>query len=145
MDESTPIEPASMDSKTMTTDQILTDILQESIVYQSTPMDVVPIEPTTTMPAMVPTVDLQIYLATPAVLPGPPIIATVATARYTTQWDALAAALATYHYPPPRPSMLFPDHHWMNYPAVLKEEIQCILFPPTTLTAPVPQVTQTAP
>uniref|UniRef100_A0A915IZU3 Uncharacterized protein n=1 Tax=Romanomermis culicivorax TaxID=13658 RepID=A0A915IZU3_ROMCU len=41
--------------------------------------------------------------------------------------------------------MLFPKHHWMDYPAALKEEIQCILLPPTTLTAPVPQIAQTAP
>uniref|UniRef100_A0A915HGV2 Uncharacterized protein n=1 Tax=Romanomermis culicivorax TaxID=13658 RepID=A0A915HGV2_ROMCU len=41
--------------------------------------------------------------------------------------------------------MLFPEHHWMDYPARLKEEIQRILLPPRTLTAPVPQIAQTAP
>uniref|UniRef100_A0A915IC25 Uncharacterized protein n=1 Tax=Romanomermis culicivorax TaxID=13658 RepID=A0A915IC25_ROMCU len=33
----------------------------------------------------------------------------------------------------------------MDYPAALKEEIQRILLPPTTLPVPVPQVAQTAP
>uniref|UniRef100_A0A915IXX4 Uncharacterized protein n=1 Tax=Romanomermis culicivorax TaxID=13658 RepID=A0A915IXX4_ROMCU len=41
--------------------------------------------------------------------------------------------------------MLFPEHHWMDYPTALKEKIQRILLPPTTLTAPVPQIAQTAP
>uniref|UniRef100_A0A915KZL5 Uncharacterized protein n=1 Tax=Romanomermis culicivorax TaxID=13658 RepID=A0A915KZL5_ROMCU len=33
----------------------------------------------------------------------------------------------------------------MDYPATLKEEIQRILLPPTTLTALVPQIAQTSP
>uniref|UniRef100_A0A915I6V0 Uncharacterized protein n=1 Tax=Romanomermis culicivorax TaxID=13658 RepID=A0A915I6V0_ROMCU len=41
--------------------------------------------------------------------------------------------------------MLFPELHWKDYPATLKEEVQHILLPPTKLTAPVPQVAQTAP
>uniref|UniRef100_A0A915J408 Uncharacterized protein n=1 Tax=Romanomermis culicivorax TaxID=13658 RepID=A0A915J408_ROMCU len=59
-----------MDTETTTTtDQTLTDILQESTVNQSTSMDVVPIQPATTLPATAPFVDPGIYLATPAVLP----------------------------------------------------------------------------
>uniref|UniRef100_A0A915HL52 Uncharacterized protein n=1 Tax=Romanomermis culicivorax TaxID=13658 RepID=A0A915HL52_ROMCU len=63
---------------------------------------------------------------------------------HTTQYDALVAALAAYHFPRPPPGMLFPEHHWKDYPATLKEEIQHILLPPMTLIAPVPQVAQTA-
>uniref|UniRef100_A0A915JXD1 Uncharacterized protein n=1 Tax=Romanomermis culicivorax TaxID=13658 RepID=A0A915JXD1_ROMCU len=148
MDESTPIQPTMMDSETTTTDQMLTYIPEESAVDQSTSMDILPTEPTNTMPAMVPGVDPRIYLTTPAVLPRHPIITTVAAARYSapvpTQWDALAAVLAVYHFPPPPPGMLFPEHHWMDYPTTLKEEIQRILLRPTTLTAPVPQIAQLA-
>uniref|UniRef100_A0A915I3D5 Uncharacterized protein n=1 Tax=Romanomermis culicivorax TaxID=13658 RepID=A0A915I3D5_ROMCU len=141
MDKSVPIQPAAMDTKTTTiTDQTLTDIPEEGMVNQSTSMDVVPIEPSTTLPPTAPAVDRRIYLATQAVLPEPPIIATIAAARNT-----LAAALTAYHFLPPPPGMLFPEHHWMDYPTALKEEIQRILLPPTTLAAPVPQIAQMAP
>uniref|UniRef100_A0A915JYC0 Uncharacterized protein n=1 Tax=Romanomermis culicivorax TaxID=13658 RepID=A0A915JYC0_ROMCU len=81
MDESTPIQPTAMDTKmTTTTDQMLTDIPEESTVDQSMSMDVVPIEPAAPLPSLAPTVDPKIYLVTPAVLPRPPIIATVAEA-----------------------------------------------------------------
>uniref|UniRef100_A0A915LEH9 Uncharacterized protein n=1 Tax=Romanomermis culicivorax TaxID=13658 RepID=A0A915LEH9_ROMCU len=66
MDESTPIQPAAMDSEIMTSDQMLTDIPEESTVDQSTSMDVAPIEPAATIPTTAPAVDTQIYLATPA-------------------------------------------------------------------------------
>uniref|UniRef100_A0A915L3N1 Uncharacterized protein n=1 Tax=Romanomermis culicivorax TaxID=13658 RepID=A0A915L3N1_ROMCU len=40
--------------------------------------------------------------------------------------------------------MLFPEHHWMDYPDMLKEEIQRILLLQLT-TVPVPQIAQPAP
>uniref|UniRef100_A0A915IBZ0 Uncharacterized protein n=1 Tax=Romanomermis culicivorax TaxID=13658 RepID=A0A915IBZ0_ROMCU len=82
MDESTPIQPTAMDAEiNTTTDQMLTDIPEESTLDQSTSIDVMPAEPTTGMPPTAPTMDPPVYLATPATLPSPPIIATVAPAR----------------------------------------------------------------
>uniref|UniRef100_A0A915L1Z0 Uncharacterized protein n=1 Tax=Romanomermis culicivorax TaxID=13658 RepID=A0A915L1Z0_ROMCU len=157
MDESTPIQPTMMDTETTTTThQMLRDIPEESTVNQSMSMDVVPVESTATLPPIVPAIDPLIYLATPAILPGPLIIATVAAARYSapvrfsqhiisdTQWNALATGLTAYHFSPPPPGMLFPEQHWMDYPDALKEEIQHILLPQMTPAAPVPQIAQTA-
>uniref|UniRef100_A0A915I7P7 Uncharacterized protein n=1 Tax=Romanomermis culicivorax TaxID=13658 RepID=A0A915I7P7_ROMCU len=149
MDESTPIQLVATDTKrTSTTDQMSTDIPKESTISQSMLMGVAPVEPTATLPLTVPAVDPRIYLATLAILLGPPIIASIAAARYSAlvrfwqqiisdhQWDALAPALTAYHFPPPPPGMLFPEHHWMDYPDTLKEEIQCILLPQTMPAAP---------
>uniref|UniRef100_A0A915I6C6 Uncharacterized protein n=1 Tax=Romanomermis culicivorax TaxID=13658 RepID=A0A915I6C6_ROMCU len=61
------------------------------------------------------------------------------------QWQALTAALAAYHFPLPPPGMLFPKHHWIDYPEALKEEIQHILLPPPTLISLAPQIAQMAP
>uniref|UniRef100_A0A915HUL3 Uncharacterized protein n=1 Tax=Romanomermis culicivorax TaxID=13658 RepID=A0A915HUL3_ROMCU len=83
MDESTPIQRAAIDSETMTPEQMLTDIPEESTVDQSTSMDVALIEPAATILTTAPAVDPRIYLATPPVLPGPRIIATVAAASTT--------------------------------------------------------------
>uniref|UniRef100_A0A915JT53 Uncharacterized protein n=1 Tax=Romanomermis culicivorax TaxID=13658 RepID=A0A915JT53_ROMCU len=81
MGKSTPIQPATMDAEmTTATDQLSTDIPEESTLDQSTSMDVIPIEPTTMLLPTVPTVEPRIYWATPAILPVPPIIATVAAA-----------------------------------------------------------------
>uniref|UniRef100_A0A915JE47 Uncharacterized protein n=1 Tax=Romanomermis culicivorax TaxID=13658 RepID=A0A915JE47_ROMCU len=64
------------------------DIPEESTLDQSTSMDVVPAEPAIMLPWMAPAVDRHIYLATPAILPKPPIIATVAAARYSAPEEA---------------------------------------------------------
>uniref|UniRef100_A0A915LD61 Uncharacterized protein n=1 Tax=Romanomermis culicivorax TaxID=13658 RepID=A0A915LD61_ROMCU len=94
MDESTPVQPAPMDAETDTTmDQMLMDIPEESTLDQSTSMDVAPAEPATMLPPMAPAVDLRIQLATPAILPGPPIIAIVAAAS--------TSALALDHHGQP--------------------------------------------
>uniref|UniRef100_A0A915JLW2 Uncharacterized protein n=1 Tax=Romanomermis culicivorax TaxID=13658 RepID=A0A915JLW2_ROMCU len=63
---------------------MLTDIPEERTLDQSTSMDAMPAEPAMMLPWMAPAVDRHIYLATPAILPRPPIIATVAAARDTT-------------------------------------------------------------
>uniref|UniRef100_A0A915HKZ3 Uncharacterized protein n=1 Tax=Romanomermis culicivorax TaxID=13658 RepID=A0A915HKZ3_ROMCU len=157
MDKSTPVQPTTMDAETNTTmDQTLTDIPQESTIDQSMPMDIMPAKPPMMLPRTAPTVNSPIYLATLAILPRPSIIATVATARYSApvcfsqhiisdqQWQALAAALTAYHFLSLPPGMLFPEHHWTDYPDMLKEEIQRILLPQLTPAVPVPQVAQPA-
>uniref|UniRef100_A0A915J154 Uncharacterized protein n=1 Tax=Romanomermis culicivorax TaxID=13658 RepID=A0A915J154_ROMCU len=154
----TPIQPAPMDAETTTaTDQTLTDIPEESTSNQSTSMDVLPVEPATVLPPTAPAMDLHIYLATLAILTGPRIIATVAAARYSApirfsqhinsdlQWQTLAAALTMYHFASLSSGVLFPEHHWMDYPDVLKEEIQRVLQPQLTPAVPVPQIAQLAP
>uniref|UniRef100_A0A915KFN4 Uncharacterized protein n=1 Tax=Romanomermis culicivorax TaxID=13658 RepID=A0A915KFN4_ROMCU len=59
--------------------------------------------------------------------------------------QALIAALTMYHFLSPPPSMLFPKHHWMDYPDMLKKKIQHILLPQLAPAFVVPQVAQLAP
>uniref|UniRef100_A0A915HZN0 Uncharacterized protein n=1 Tax=Romanomermis culicivorax TaxID=13658 RepID=A0A915HZN0_ROMCU len=159
MDESTLVQPMAMDAETniTTAEQMLTNIPEKSTVDQSTSMDIMPPEPAAMARPTAPAVDPRIYLATPAIPPGPPIITTVAAARYSApvrfskqiisdpQWQALAAALIAYHFPAPLSGMLFPKHHRIDYPDTLKKEIQCILLLQPTPALMAPQVTQLAP
>uniref|UniRef100_A0A915IWY7 Uncharacterized protein n=1 Tax=Romanomermis culicivorax TaxID=13658 RepID=A0A915IWY7_ROMCU len=83
IEESTPVQPTTMYTKrnTVTMDQRLTNIPEESTADKSTAMDIMLQEPATVAPPLTPTMDPHIYLATPAVLPGPPMIPTIAAAR----------------------------------------------------------------
>uniref|UniRef100_A0A915KGF4 Uncharacterized protein n=1 Tax=Romanomermis culicivorax TaxID=13658 RepID=A0A915KGF4_ROMCU len=82
-----------------TTDQMLKDIPEESTVDQSMSMNVVPTEPATTLPGTVPAVDPGICLATPAILPRPPIITTVAAARYSMERTSRSANSISFPTP----------------------------------------------
>uniref|UniRef100_A0A915JTR8 Uncharacterized protein n=1 Tax=Romanomermis culicivorax TaxID=13658 RepID=A0A915JTR8_ROMCU len=98
-----------------TTDQTLKDIPEESSVDQSMSMDVVPTEPATMLPPTAPAVDSRIYLPTAAILSGPPIIATIAAARYSAPEEIqrilllqLALVIAQAAIQPPTPLLLPP-------------------------------------
>uniref|UniRef100_A0A915KJ13 Amelogenin n=1 Tax=Romanomermis culicivorax TaxID=13658 RepID=A0A915KJ13_ROMCU len=112
------------------------------------------------LPWTAPTVDPLIYLATLATLPGLPTITTIAPTRCIppvrflqqiisdSQWNALAAILKGYNFPPLLPGMLFLEHHWRDYPQALGDQIWQLLLLPTTNTLAAPQqlqITQMAP
>uniref|UniRef100_A0A915IVR9 Uncharacterized protein n=1 Tax=Romanomermis culicivorax TaxID=13658 RepID=A0A915IVR9_ROMCU len=127
---------------TVTLDKILTNIPEETTIHTETVMDVVPPKSA---------VGPSIYLARPLTLASPLMITTVATARYIppirfsqqfvsdSQWFALAAALKAYGSPPPPPCMLFPGHHWGDYPTALRDQITEILIPALVIATAVPQ------
>uniref|UniRef100_A0A915JFP2 Uncharacterized protein n=1 Tax=Romanomermis culicivorax TaxID=13658 RepID=A0A915JFP2_ROMCU len=125
MNKSALIQPTAIatETNTMTSDQTLRDIPEESTVDQATTMDIEPQEPETVAAPAAPAVDPTIYPATPAVLPGPLM-------NPDSQWNALATALAAYHFPLPRPRTLFFEHHWMDYHDQLWDEMNCILLLP---------------
>uniref|UniRef100_A0A915L5H5 Uncharacterized protein n=1 Tax=Romanomermis culicivorax TaxID=13658 RepID=A0A915L5H5_ROMCU len=83
MDESTPVQPTTMDTETniTTTDQTLTHIPEETTADKSTTIDVTPEEPATVAALPAPTLDPCIYHTTFSVLPVPPMMATIAAAR----------------------------------------------------------------
>uniref|UniRef100_A0A915KTF2 Uncharacterized protein n=1 Tax=Romanomermis culicivorax TaxID=13658 RepID=A0A915KTF2_ROMCU len=133
---STPSQPTAMDIEMNSTisDQTLTDIPENSTIDQATAMDVARHEPTMEVAPPAPTVYPPIYLANPTVLPCTQMIAT----------NALTAALAAYHFRPPPPRMLFPEHHWMDYPEALQDQIWHIIFRPMIPTPPALLPVQTA-
>uniref|UniRef100_A0A915JTE5 Uncharacterized protein n=1 Tax=Romanomermis culicivorax TaxID=13658 RepID=A0A915JTE5_ROMCU len=133
---------------TPASDQILTDIPEETTVDTKADMDVV-------QPA--PAIDPSIYSTTPMALPSPLMIATVATARYIppvrfskqfvsdSQWATLAAALKAYGCPPLLSGMLFPEHYWRYYPLTLCNQIMEILILARMASPTVPQQTPSVP
>uniref|UniRef100_A0A915K4G6 Uncharacterized protein n=1 Tax=Romanomermis culicivorax TaxID=13658 RepID=A0A915K4G6_ROMCU len=62
-----------------------------------------------------PAIDPSIHLAMPAASPSPSMIATVATARFP-MGDS---GRHPQSFPPPLFSILFPEHHWRDYPHCL--------------------------
>uniref|UniRef100_A0A915K8F1 Uncharacterized protein n=1 Tax=Romanomermis culicivorax TaxID=13658 RepID=A0A915K8F1_ROMCU len=95
---------------------MLTDILEETTTDNMMAMDIASQEPGMEVALPAPTMDPPLYLVTPAVLPGPPMICTIATARYVppvrfsqqiisdNQWNALATILKLYNFSPPPPT-----------------------------------------
>uniref|UniRef100_A0A915J6Q9 Uncharacterized protein n=1 Tax=Romanomermis culicivorax TaxID=13658 RepID=A0A915J6Q9_ROMCU len=85
LEEWTLIQPIAMNTEmnTTTLDQMLTNILEETTTDNVTIMNVVLPLPAMDVVLPTPTVDPSIYLATPTMVPSPPIIATIAAARYS--------------------------------------------------------------
>uniref|UniRef100_A0A915L5B3 Uncharacterized protein n=1 Tax=Romanomermis culicivorax TaxID=13658 RepID=A0A915L5B3_ROMCU len=134
----TQVQQTKMDTKPYATaraDKTLTDIREETTAETKTAMNVVHSPPA---------LDPSIYLAMPSVLPSPPMIATVATARFVppirfsqqyvsdSQWATMVVALKAYNFLPPPHGMVCPEHHWRDYPQWLQDQITEILMPSRT-------------
>uniref|UniRef100_A0A915KR50 Uncharacterized protein n=1 Tax=Romanomermis culicivorax TaxID=13658 RepID=A0A915KR50_ROMCU len=145
LEEFMPIQPIAMDTKTSTAtnDQTLTAILEEATTDNMTKVDIARLMLLHRLPPL----DPRLYLVTQAVLPSSPMIPTIATARYippvrflqqiisNNQWNALAAILKLYNFLPLPPGILFPEHHWQDYPQELQDLLQILLSIPTTAPA----------
>uniref|UniRef100_A0A915I021 Uncharacterized protein n=1 Tax=Romanomermis culicivorax TaxID=13658 RepID=A0A915I021_ROMCU len=124
----------------------LKNIPEASIADAKTSMDVILLA-----------VDPCIYLVMPTALPSPSMIAAVATARYIStvhllqqyipdsQSSSLAATLKAYVFPAPLPHILFPEHHWRDYPLSLHSQTTTILMPAHITTTPALQPTPPVP
>uniref|UniRef100_A0A915J762 Uncharacterized protein n=1 Tax=Romanomermis culicivorax TaxID=13658 RepID=A0A915J762_ROMCU len=51
----------------------------------------------------------------------------------------MAATFKAYNFPLPPPGMVCPEHHWCDYPQLLKDQISKILMPAPTAIATVSQ------
>uniref|UniRef100_A0A915KDK2 Uncharacterized protein n=1 Tax=Romanomermis culicivorax TaxID=13658 RepID=A0A915KDK2_ROMCU len=99
LEELTPVQPIDMDTRmnTTTSDQMLTDIPEDTTTDNATAIDIAPPMPAMDIVPSPPPVDPSIYLATPGMLPGPPMIATVAAASASADCYTITANCSYKH------------------------------------------------